>query len=673
MTDKVKKALEELLAHEYRKQRVRNENFDITEELAGENEKLLQTRVLERMLSIEEPCFLENDIFGFNRKNVFTPHYYVDGVKKMDFGGNTTLNFKGTIEQGFDAVLEKIDAYSKDANDSQKIFYEAMRRMIYATLDICDRYREAAIKAGKREIADALAWIPRKPARSFYEACVFMKIIIYTVRCGGYGHITLGRFDQYMYSYYLDEVKKGATREEILELIELFFIDLNVDGDIYFGMAQGDNGQSMVLGGFDKHGNDMFNELSSLCMDASLELSLIDPKINLRVGKNTPDWLYKYGTKLTRQGLGFPQYCNDDVIVPYLKSIGYDEDDAYNYAVAACWETIAPDCAYEVPNRQSMGFPIVVNRAIHKYLLNSDSFEELLGHVCDEIRIECESIIASEYGTPEPRSKCVSLYTDGCIEKGLDVTEGGAKYNNYGCHGIGISNAADALAAVKKAVFEDKTVGATELLAALDANFEGYEQTRNILLSCSKMGNNDDYVDGLAGVIMDAFVENLNGKPNGAFGGVWRAGTGSAMEYVRFGKKCPATADGRLDGDVFASSFSPALTTKLNGPLSVIQSFTKYDLTRISNGGPLTMEIHDTVFRNEDGEKKVAALVKTFIALGGHQLQLNSINRDRLLEAQKNPEKYPNLIVRVWGWSGYFCEIDKKYQDHVIRRTEMTV
>jgi formate C-acetyltransferase len=168
---------------------------------------------------------------------------------------------------------------------------------------------------------------------------------------------------------------------------------------------------------------------------------------------------------------------------------------------------------------------------------------------------------------------------------------------------------------------------------------------------------------------MEWFSDYLNRKPNNR-GGFWRSGTGSAMEYILSARKCPATADGRHAYEPYGSSFSPAITTKLDGPLSVIQSFTKFDMKRIINGGPLTLEIHNTAFRNPEGEKKVAQLVKTFIDLGGHQLQLNAINRDTLLDAQAHPEQYPNLIVRVWGWSGYFCELDQVYQDHVIARQE---
>ena len=160
--------------------------------------------------------------------------------------------------------------------------------------------------------------------------------------------------------------------------MELYFISVNLDGDLYIGLQQGDNGQSLVLGGYDREGNDCFGALSALCMDASLELSLIDPKINLRVSKKTPDALYEYGTKLTKQGLGFPQYCNDDIAVPFLISLGYEEEDAWDYTVAACWEYIVPNCGADAPNKGTMIFPLCVHRAIHGYLMESESFDELL-------------------------------------------------------------------------------------------------------------------------------------------------------------------------------------------------------------------------------------------------------------------------------------------------------
>jgi formate C-acetyltransferase len=181
------------------------------------------------------------------------------------------------------------------------------------------------------------------------------------------------------------------------------------------------------------------------------------------------------------------------------------------------------------------------------------------------------------------------------------------------------------------------------------------------------MGNNDDTVDRYADLCMDIFASVLKEKTN-CYGGRLRPGTGSAMEYIKSAAEVGATADGRHAKTPFPSSFSPAVTAKLGGPLSCIQSFTKHDMTEVINGGPLTLEIHDNTFRNPHGVRKVAALVKAFIDLGGHQLQLNAINREVLLDAQKHPENYPLLIVRVTGFSAKFTSLSKEWQDEVITR-----
>lgn len=681
MTEHVTQYLEFFRQRAYRQNRYAEDDLNINDEVMREPWEMRDTIVLEQMLAHSEPLLYPGDFFGFNQFRVYPPYFFNSHGKKIVHSGvgNITPNYRRVIEQGFDALLADIQAYEAKETDPQKqLFYAAMRRSVCAVLAISDRYRAFAAEQGNTRLAKALEQVPHKPAANFFEACLFFKILIFTLRCSRADHITLGRFDQYMLSYWTEDLRRGVSREDLLEMLEMLFISLNTDSDIYFGAQQGDNGQSMVLGGYDQDGNDMFNDLSRACMEASLDLSLIDPKINLRVSKKTPDWLYELGTKLTKQGMGFPQYCNDDVIVPYMLSLGYAPEDAYNYTVAACWEVLSPNNGFDIPNRSFFPFPTIVNTAIHTYLPKSATFEDLMRGVETQIHAEAESIQerCSLERHPEQKSShmmYLSLLVDGCLEKGLDFSNGGAKYNNYGILGGGIANAADALAAVRKAVYDDRSVTAEELLAALDADFAGYEELQNMLLNCPKMGNNDDYADSVAGQLMDFCADAFHGKPNGAFGGVWRAGTGSAQAYIVCSKECPATADGRRAGAPFSCSFSPAITTKVNGPLSLLQSFTKHSLSRMSNGGPVTLEVHDTVFRNAEGEQKVAQLVKAFVMMGGHQLQLNSINRDRLLDAKAHPEQYPNLIVRVWGWSGYFCELDPEYQDHVISRTEYMV
>ena len=656
MTEKIKTLRALFESGKYKE--IRRGNTDATSVGCFELSDLMLA--MRHSLNSEVPAHIMGDDIGFYRST---------GGQVVSTNGNLTPNYYRIITNGFEGVRKQIIDALSGASDPEKREYG---KAMLECLDMCEttvkKYRETAEVRATSRLYNALCKIPEKPAESFYEACVFIKMCIYFLRMGFVSHLGLGRFDQYMYPFYIAEKESGTSDEEIYEIIEEFFISLNFDSDLYQGIQQGDNGQSMVLGGFDLNGNPCYNELTYMCLRASEELNLIDPKINLRVGKNTPDDLYKIGTMLTKRGLGFPQYCNDDVVVPGLMALGYAPEDAVNYTVAACWEYIAPNCGADIPNIGVMDFPAVINRAIRDNLKSSDSFSELMEHVRTYIRNEVDAIVKYRYARPMIPNPLLSIFTDGCIESLTDLWRG-AKYRNYGCHGAGISNAADALAAVKMAVFDRKTVSVDDLFAALDADFVGYEKIRKELRAAPKMGNNDDYVDSIASEIMESFSSAINNRDCGS-GGIWRAGTGSAMEYLFKGQKCPATADGRRAGVSYSSSFSPSLDIKTEGILSVISSFTKFDMTKIINGGPLTVEIHDTVFRNDIGVEKVGALVKSFIAMGGHQIQLNSVNRDRLLDAQAHPEKYPNLIVRVWGWSGRFCELDKEYQDHIIRRTE---
>ena len=668
MTPAVSQQLAYLHKREYRTHRVPG-GENITELNKDKSPVLRSALRLAHALDHEEPVFHGEDRFGFNRHAAKTA--VDDGIPGVF--GNVTIDYESALEFGLAGMAQKARALYDNADDTARDFYDSIFVCVDACARITERYRQAALETGNAALAKALARVPMEGARTYYEALITIHFMQYALRLTNMSHITLGRFDQYMYPYYKTSVSEGMTEVEALELTELFFIAMNFDTDLYMGVQQGDNGQSMVLGGCKADGSNAFNELSEICLQASEDLKIIDPKINLRVNKNTPLSLYERGTRLTRQGLGFPQYSNDDVVIPGLIGLGYDPEDAWNYTVAACWEFIIPRCGADVPNFEVMNFPLVVDRAVRKSLVSCPDFNSFLSCVKDEIEAECDAIIANRNATgkdcPNP---LLSMFLQSCIEKGRDFSDYGAKYNNYGIHGAGIANGADALAAIRSEIFEKKALTAEALIAALDANFEGHEDLRRALLSCLKMGNNEEEADELGDFLMESFSSYLNGKPNNR-GGIYRAGTGSAMEYIFRAALVGATADGRPAKEPYGSSFSPSLHARLNGPLSAVQSFSRFDMKKIINGGPFTIEIHDTVFRNDEGEKKVAQLIKTFIDLGGHQIQINSINRDRLLDAQKHPEKYPNLIVRVWGWSGYFNELDVAFQNHVIRRVEFNM
>jgi pyruvate-formate lyase len=587
---------------------------------------------------------------------------------------NICPDYEETIKKGLEEKRKETQQYlvtSQTRQDREgEEFLHAIISVINVVESFSDRYADEAERMGNHEVAEILRRVPRYGAQTFHEALQFFRILHYVLWCSANYHNTVGRLDQYLYPYLKADFDTGRLDyDTAFELLEEFFISFNKDSDTYPGIQQGDNGQSIVLGGVDSKGNDAFNLLSEMCLKACLELKLIDPKINLRVHKDTKLEVFEMAALLTKQGLGFPQYSNDEIVIPGLVGKGYDLQDARNYVVAACWEFIIPKTGMDVPNIGALSFVKVVDRCIHRDLASVKDFPDFMAAVEREIRSEIADLTSGFKNLYMEPSPFISLLMDGCLKNARDISQGG-KYNNYGLHGTGIATAVDSLSAIQKYVFETKELTSQELISAIDANFEGYT---HILLKVKnndlKMGNDKDVVDNIAVTLLKMFADALATLKNDR-GGCYRPGTGSAMYYLSHGKEIGATADGRKKGEPLSANFSPSLQTKVNGPISIIKSFSKPDLTTVINGGPLTLELHDSIFRNPESINKVALLVKAYMNIGGHQLQLNAVNRETLIDAQKNPNLYPNLIVRVWGWSAYFVELDREYQDHIIQRVE---
>ncbi len=658
---------------------------DLTEKFAEENlsDYARAAKRLIYMLDNEKPVVFENERIAFIRTLSNVPELFTDNeveeIKKQhklhEMGDvcNISVDYTKLLNSGFEAKKTELKAYlDKFKSDEIKSEYiEYQIKILEAAENLAERYRIQAIKQNNLTVAEVLSNVPKNPPKNFLEALQMFRIIHFMMWCGRNYHNTIGRFDQFMFPYLKADMDKGIyDYDSALELIEEFFLTFNRDSDLYPGMQQGDNGQSMVLGGLNPDGTDSYNLLSELSLKASLELKLIDPKINLRVHKDTPLEIYTLGSELTKQGLGFPQYSNDDIVIPGLMSLGYKKEDAHNYVVAACWEFIIPGKGMDIPNIDALSFADAVQNATMVNLPKAENFESFYSKVRENISEQVDIICNSTknvYIFPAP---FISLMME--CEPGTDVSLG-CVYNNYGIHGTGIATATDSLAAIKELVFEKKSISGENLLEALKNDFEGYDVLCNELRYQSpKMGNDIDSVDEIAVRLIDDFSEALKDKKNDR-GGIFRAGTGSAMYYVWHGRDMGATADGRRKGEGLGANYSPSLFSKCKGPVSIIKSFAKPNFKKAINGGPLTIELHDSIFRNDSVLVKVAMLVKSFIDLGGHQLQLNAVNSDTLLDAQAHPENYKNLIVRVWGWSGYFVELDKEYQDHIIQRMELTV
>lgn len=612
----------------------------------------------EKMTELETPVILPFEKICFLRtvKNIpdcFTEEEWSDikakhYIHESGYMSNLSPNYEKIIKNGLLFYREAADEYGKRAID--------------AIIRLSDRYLETAEREGRDDIAAVLKRVPRYGATSFREALQMFRIIHFALWLEGNYHTTVGRFDKYMYPYLKADMDAEILDEEAaLELVEDFFISFNKDSDLYPGVQQGDNGQSMVLGGLDDEGNEVFNLLSELCLKASKSLLLIDPKINLRVNKNTPLKVYELGSELTKAGLGFPQYSNDDVVIDGLLKLGYDFKDAVDYVVAACWEFIIPKVGADVANIAALSFPKVIDTVLHRDFASCDTFEQLLEKVELEIHTECDRLcsqINNLWFVPAP---FMNVLMD------CDIYNGG-RYNNFGIHGTGIATAADSLAAIEKYVYAEKRVSRSELLEAVDSDFCEHSELLHILrYEAPKFGTDDDFADQKAVFLLKCFSDSLEGRKN-CRNGVFRAGTGSAMYYLWHAAEIGASPDGRRSGEPFGTNFSPSLFAKINGPFSVVRSFVKPDFSRAINGGPLTLEFHNSMFEDSDCVTKVAMLVKSYIDMGGHQLQLNAVNPQRMKDAQLHPENHRSLVVRIWGWSAYFVELDKEYQDHVMAR-----
>lgn len=678
MNERIKDYLDYIESRKHREYRRSLTEAELAEILPQIYDKKLSymkrnTLRLKLFLRYETPVVLEKATIQGLRTIEEFPDIYAPGemeeIKKTHYVHekgkvtNLTWDVYTVLSEGLEGRRKRLENGAKQDGE----FVECVRETIDFTEEFADRYAKAVKDSGREEYGEMISRVVRYGAETMTEALQLFRILHFTLWASWCYHNTVGRFDQWLYPFYKADKARGMTDEEALEIIEDFFLSFNLDSDLYYSLAWGDNGQSIVLGGMLPDGSSGVNELTYMALTASRELRQIDPKINLRVNKNTPAELYEKGTELTKIGLGFPQYANDDIVIPCLKHWGYSEEDARNYTIAACWEFIIPNEAMDIPNIGGMPLAELVRNAVTEHLEECENTEELFEFVRKEIFKKAHEMtenVKNLYIEPAPFE---SLLLAHCLENGKDISAG-AKYNNYGFHGTGLSCGADQIAAVDSLVFGG-AISKERLLRGMETDFEDDAELKYLLRNkADKMGR-DENANRIGDRLLGIFADALEGIKNER-GGIFRGGTGTAMYYVWHSENLGATADGRCAGEYLPANFSPSLFLANSGPLSVLMGFTPENLLRTANGGPMTFELHDTVFKTPDSVKKVAALVKAYIDNGGHQLQINAVNHEKLVAAQKNPDAYRDLIVRVWGWSGHFTELGECYQNQIIKRVE---
>jgi pyruvate formate-lyase/glycerol dehydratase family glycyl radical enzyme len=637
--------------------------------------------------------------------------------------GHFCANYRVPIEKGFAAVKAEALQKLKDMNgvlfqgDAEKhLFYRAVAIYCDAVMLLAKRYaaecrRMSALdqfsderKAELTTMADSLEHIVEFPARNFYEAVQALYIYHLTLCFDGQMHgLTFGRFDQYVYPYLKTEIDAGTiTMDQAQEIIDCFFLKISeavVSKTTAAAVNSGgySSGQHMSLGGVDREGNDATNDVSYLMLQAMGRLHLHEPPLSLRVHRGTPAELWEAAIACTKEVGGIPTLQNDDIIIPTLLERGFTIEDARDYCIIGCVEPAGsgndfPACGgLGRATYLNMGniITMLINNGKNPlngedsgfgtgYLYDYKSFDEVMEAYKKHVeRYVFWHISMSNLFWLVIRDKMplisVSATMTGCMESGKDVMYGGAKYNSNGSSGVGCANVADSLAVIKYMVFDKKLCTGRELYDAIMANWEGYEPLRQTILNeVPRYGNDIPYVDEIARESMEIFARTFL-KGTSDRGNQWQVGIYPVSTHVVNGKRTWATPDGRVAREALAEGVSPKQGLDKNGPAAVLKSVAAINHATYRNGTLLNMKFHPATVQGDDGANKLRQLVETFFALGGMHIQYNVVGGDQLREAQRDPEKYKNLVIRIAGFSAYFVELDSSLQDDLISRTDQLV
>ena len=651
--------------------------------------------------------------------------------------GHYIANFRKVVDTGFGAVrrqvTDKLQALKgKVFGNSAKafMFYNAVLRVCDGAILLSRRYADACRDKAKGEtgarqaelvrMADALEWIMENPARTYWEG--LQAIILYQLMLSAdaqqHGQ-SIGRIDQYLGHLLQKQLDEGTiTIAEAQELTDAFILRLsdiivlpgftldnqriidligrgqNLYTSIYNGMTA-TAGIVLTLGGRQPDGRDDTTPVTVCLLQSYGRLRFPDPTVALRVHKNTPDDIWRLAIESSKRCGGIPQIQNDDVIVEALMADGMSRDDAYDYSIVGCVEPAGtgnewPACGMtgseSIWNMMEV-IQLVINGGVNprtgktalpcKKLYEYVSFEELKEAFQKEIKcvLDWSTSYANLYEMVYSHYfPCIvaSSMMEGCLEKGKDVTEGGAKYNRTGMTACGTANVADSLMAIKQLCFDDKTVSLKEMYDALQSNWEGYEQLhQSVLNEVPHYGNDNDEVDELAAWAIGTFADILRNTegPRGKFSG----GTFTMTAHIYMGAMLGATPDGRKAGEPIADAISARQGFDKNGPTAYLRSAAKLPHRSLSNGDQLNIRFTPSSVEGDGGTDKLKHLIKAYFSLNGMQVQFNVVNTEKLHEAQKRPEEYKDLVVRIAGFSTYFVALDKLTQDDFIRRTEQAL
>jgi len=617
------------------------------------------------------------------------------------------LDFKNDIE----AAIKDLDFYNDHKAFEKREELRAMEICCDALISFANRYSEQLYKLAEKEkdnqrkneletMAGICSRIPANAPRTFWEALQYYWFVHLGVitELNTWDSFNPGRLDQHLFPFFIRDLESGLlTEEKAKELLQSFWIKFNNQpAPPKIGVTAEESGTYtdfclINLGGVTAEGEDATNELTYLILDVIEEMRLLQPSSMVQVSKKNPDRLLKRAMKIIKTGYGQPSIFNTDSIIQEMLRHGKSLIDARCGGASGCVETGAfGKEAYILTGYFNIPkvLEITLNNGVDprtgkKIGIDSgdpnmfytfddllNAFEKQIKHFVD-IKIKGNIIIERIYANFMP-APFISVLIDDCIKKGKDYNNGGARYNTSYIQGVGLGTITDSLASIKYNVYDKRKFTIKELLGMLKNNFKGIKEIHdNLLFNTPKYGNDDDYADELAKKVFEIYFNAIDGRPN-TKGGFFRINLLPTTCHVYFGSVTGATPDGRFAAEPLSEGISPVQGADINGPTSVIKSASKIDHLR-TGGTLLNQKFTPQLLETEDGIEKAVQLLRTYFRLDGHHIQFNVVTADVLKEAQKHPEKYRDLIVRVAGYSDYFVDLSESLQNEIIRRTEHNI
>lgn len=687
--------------------------------------------------------------------NIFTPgNYFYNGV------GHVTVQYEKVLAVGYEGIIAEAEAelarcgvgdgdYAKRSHFLEAVIISCKAAITYAgryarlAREEADKCKDPQRKAELLKIAENCFRVPARGASGFYEACQSFWFVQQLLQIESSGHsISPGRFDQYMYPYYRKDIDEGRlTREFAQELMDCIWVKLNDlnkcrDAASAEGFAGYSLFQNLIAGGQNREGIDVTNDLSFMCIQASMHVMLPQPSFSVRVWNGTPHEFLVRAAELTRTGVGLPAYYNDEVIIPSLVSRGLTLEEAREYNIIGCVE---PQKAGKTEGWHDAAF-FNMCRPLELVFSNGadngeqisiqtgnveemKTFEEFYDAYKAQMNYNISLLVNADNAIDVAHAeRCplpfLSCMVDDCVKRGKSVQEGGAVYNFTGPQGFGVANMADSLYAVKKLVFEEKKVSMADYKEALLTNYgkgldpvtlsemtvqiaEGLrasgaevgekeiavilqsvkeasespevkakgEKLLEMIEEVPKFGNDIPEVDAFARDVAYTYTRPLETFRNPR-GGMYQAGLYPVSANVPLGAQTGATPDGRLARTPVADGVSPSAGKDVNGPTAAANSVSRLDHYIASNGTLFNQKFHPSALSGRDGLENFVALIRAYFDQKGSHMQFNVVSRETLLDAQKNPDKYKHLVVRVAGYSALFTTLSRSLQDDIINRTE---